>query len=73
MYGGSIRAVYFLSLTIFLICRGYVVGALQADPSLHFPHGRLTDLLKAEDASWNRHKEWCNNLDAAVYINMSKT
>ena len=51
---------------------GYVVGALQADPTLKFCYEKLTELLKAEDASWNRHKQWYDGLDAAIYVNMTK-
>ncbi|KAI5120394.1 hypothetical protein M0805_000173 [Coniferiporia weirii] len=49
----------------------YVVGALTADPQLHFVYSHLAELLKTERASWTRHKDWFNALDASVYMNMN--
>ncbi|KAH7925341.1 ribonuclease H-like protein [Leucogyrophana mollusca] len=36
----------------------YVIGALQADPSLPFNMDKLKDLVRMEASSWQRHRQW---------------
>jgi hypothetical protein len=38
--------------------RSYVIGALQADPTLPFEMKRLRKLVQMESGSWERHRAW---------------
>ncbi|KLO15508.1 hypothetical protein SCHPADRAFT_927119 [Schizopora paradoxa] len=53
---------------------GYVVGALQADPSLRFSYEKIKVLLESEKASFERHKLWFEALtrEGNIHINMTR-